>query len=67
MGRQQTETRLGRSCLRRCLMAMRTSRGMVSELRVTGYTALPAPGDIGGIPPFTGVAIGASDAPNFRG
>jgi len=45
---------------------MRTSRGMVSELRVTGYTAFPAPGDIGGIPPFTGVAIGASDAPKSR-
>jgi len=28
---------------------------------------LPAPGDMGGMPPFLGVAIGASDAPNFRG
>jgi hypothetical protein len=30
---------------------------MVPVLSVTGCTALPAPGDIGGMPPFTGVAI----------
>jgi hypothetical protein len=57
IGKQQTDTLFGRSCLRRWRMATRTSRGMVPVLSVTGCTALPAPGDIGGMPPFTGVAI----------